>query len=211
MARVKETVRKPMEQKVRTNRILAIDTLIRDGKYPNASTMARRPEITARTVQRAIEYDLERQGYYYSEANFYIKSVPPTEGELFSIALFDPLLEQHQNTPLEGDLRKIFGKIVQSLPDNVDVEANFLTGQVSFIPDIAAKIDWEVFKVIFTALKTKSTMTFEYRPLSKDTYMRRRRCEGYMNNCIQINKVLWEYHCYLVLIQPVGYQGIFDL
>jgi predicted DNA-binding transcriptional regulator YafY len=173
-----------LEQKVRTNRILAVDSLIRAGKYPNATTIARRLEVTARTVQRdieymrdmygaPIEYDPERRGYYYSEANFYIKSVPLTEGELFSIALFDPLLEQYRNTPLEGDLRKIFGKIVRSLPDNVDVEANFLTSQMSFIPDITAKIDRKAFKVIFTALKARAAMTFDYRPLSKDTYMRR--------------------------------------
>jgi predicted DNA-binding transcriptional regulator YafY len=54
------------------------------------------------------------------------------------------------------------------------VEANFLTGQMSFIPDIASKIDRMAFKVIFTALKTRATITFDYRPLSKDTYMRRK-------------------------------------
>jgi predicted DNA-binding transcriptional regulator YafY len=44
---------------------------------------------------------------------------------------------------------------------------------MSFIPDVTAKIDRKAFKVIFTALKTRAAMTFEYRPLSKDTYMRR--------------------------------------
>jgi predicted DNA-binding transcriptional regulator YafY len=184
MIGVKETVKKPIEQKVRTSRILAVDSLIRAGKYPNASTIARQLEVTARTVQRdieymrdmygaPIEYDSEHRGYYYSEANFYIKSVPLTEGELFSIALFDPFLEQYRNTPLEGDLRRIFGKIIRSLPDNINVEANFLTSQMSFIPDTAAKIDRKAFKVIFTALKTRATMAFDYRPLSKDAYMRR--------------------------------------
>jgi predicted DNA-binding transcriptional regulator YafY len=120
-----------------------------------------------------IEYDPANRGFYYTEPNFFIKSVPLTEGELFSVALFDQLLDQYRNTPLEGDLRRIFGKIVRSLPDNVDVEANFLTSQMSFIPDIAAKIDQKAFKVIFTALKTKHTIAFEYRPLSKDSYMKR--------------------------------------
>jgi predicted DNA-binding transcriptional regulator YafY len=162
-----------------------VDSLIREGKYPNATAIAQRLEVTARTVQRdieymrdmygaPIEYDPARRGYYYTEPNFFIKSVPLTEGELFSIALFDPLLDQYRNTPLEEDLRRIFGKIVRSLPDNVDVEANFLTGQMSFIPDIAAKIDRKAFNVIFTALKTNATITFDYRPLSKDTYMKRK-------------------------------------
>jgi hypothetical protein len=42
MAKVKEAVKKPIEQKVRTNRILAVDSLIRAGKYPNATTIAKR-------------------------------------------------------------------------------------------------------------------------------------------------------------------------
>jgi predicted DNA-binding transcriptional regulator YafY len=172
------------EEKVRTNRLLYIDDLIRSGAYPNAVSLARKTEVTPRTIQRDIDYlrlfynapiayDALRRGYYYTEENFFIKSVLLTEGELFSIALFDPLLDQYRNTPLEGDLRKIFGKIVRSLPDTINVEANFLTGQMSFIPDITAKIDLEAFKVVFTALKTKAVITFEYRPLSKDTYMKR--------------------------------------
>jgi predicted DNA-binding transcriptional regulator YafY len=120
-----------------------------------------------------IEYSMEHRGYYYTESNFFIKSVPLTEGELFSIALFDQLLNQYRNTPLEGNLRTIFNKIIQCLPDNVSVESNFLTSQMSFIPDAAGKIDQKVFKVIFSALKLGATITFDYRSLSKDTYMKR--------------------------------------
>jgi predicted DNA-binding transcriptional regulator YafY len=173
-----------LEQKVMANRILAVDELIREGRYPNANTIARKLEVTQRTIQRdieymrdmymaPIEYDPIKHGYYYSEPNFFIKSVPLSEGELFSIALFDPLLEQYRNTPLEKNLRQIFAKIVKCLPDNVDVDANFLTKQMSFIPDAAGRIDQKVFKAIFTALKTRTTVTFDYRPLKHDTFMRR--------------------------------------
>jgi predicted DNA-binding transcriptional regulator YafY len=173
-----------LEQKVRTNRILMIDSFIREGKYPNTGKLASKLEVTTRTIQRDIEYmrdmfgapidyDQTNRGFYYSEPNFFIKSVPLTEGELFSIALFDQLLDQYRNTPLEASLRAIFNKIIQCLPDNVSVDANFLTAQMSFIPDAAGKIDQKAFKAIFTALKTRHTITFDYRPLSKDTYMKR--------------------------------------
>jgi predicted DNA-binding transcriptional regulator YafY len=173
-----------LEQKVTANRILAVDALIREGKYPNAVTIARKLEVTSRTVQRdieymrdmyhaPIEYDYTRKGYYYSEPSFFIKSVPLTEGELFSIALFDQTLDQYRNTPLEGNLRRIFAKIIQCLPDHVDVQASFLNNQMSFIPDTAGKIDPEVFTTIFTALKTKTTISFDYRPLAKETFKKR--------------------------------------
>jgi hypothetical protein len=94
-------------------------------------------------------------------------------GELFSIALFDQLLDQYRNTPLEGDLRRIFGKIVQCLPGNVNVEANFLNTQMAFIPDQAGAIDREAFTTVFAALKGKRTIQFEYRSLSQSAYAKR--------------------------------------
>jgi predicted DNA-binding transcriptional regulator YafY len=172
------------EQKVMSNRILAVDALIREGGFPNATEIAQKLEVTGRTIQRdieymrdmysaPIEYDYVQRGYYYSEPNFFIKSVILTEGELFAITLFDQMLLQYRNTPLENDLRRIFEKIARSLPDTVSVLSTFLTNQMSFIPDAAGKIDPKVFNVIFTALKTKRTITFDYQPLSKETHMKR--------------------------------------
>jgi predicted DNA-binding transcriptional regulator YafY len=139
----------------------------------NFRTIQRDIEYMRDMFNAPIEYSPARHGFYYAEPNFFIKSVPLTEGELFSIALFDQLLDQYRNTPLEGSLRHIFGKIVQSLPDTVNVEANFLTSQMSFIPDHAGAIDLKTFKTIFTALKQRNTLNFDYRPLQKTTYMRR--------------------------------------
>jgi predicted DNA-binding transcriptional regulator YafY len=44
---------------------------------------------------------------------------------------------------------------------------------MSFIPDAAGKVNPEVFACIFTALKTKTTITFDYQPLAKETFMNR--------------------------------------
>ncbi|MDR2477982.1 MAG: YafY family transcriptional regulator [Treponema sp.] len=173
-----------LEHKVRTNRLLTIDRIIREGKYPNTDRLAELVEVTPRTIQRdleymrdmygaPIEYSPARHGFYYSEPNFFIKSVPLTEGELFSIALFDQLLDQYRNTPLEKDLRNTFGKIVQSLPDTVNVDANFLTEQMTFIPDHAGTIDREAFRTVFTALKLKRSIQFEYRSLEQSGYASR--------------------------------------
>jgi len=174
-----------MEHKVRTNRLLLIDKAIRSGKYPNAGKLAAITEVNSRTIQRDIEYmrdmygapleyDPVRRGYYYTEPNFYLKSVPITEGELFSIALFDRLLEQYRNTPLEKALRDIFSKIIQCLPDKVSVDTGFLNSQVTFIPDIAGNIDLKVFETIFTALRKKQTINFEYRALEQNEYKTRK-------------------------------------
>lgn len=173
-----------MEHKVRTNRLLLIDKAIRSGIYPNANELADIAEVNPRTIQRDIEYmrdmygapleyDSSRRGYYYTEENFFMKGVPLTEGELFSIALFDQLLSQYRNTPLEDALRNIFSKIVQCLPDNVSADIGFLNSQVTFIPDQTGKIDLKAFQMIFTALQKKRTINFEYRSLEQNEFTKR--------------------------------------
>jgi len=120
-----------------------------------------------------LEYDPSYRGYYYTENNFFMKGVPLTEGELFSIALFDQLLSQYRNTPLEEALRNIFSKIVQCLPDNVSVDTGFLGSQVTFIPDQAGKIELKAFQIIFSALQKKRNLNFEYRSLEQNDYTKR--------------------------------------
>jgi predicted DNA-binding transcriptional regulator YafY len=172
------------EEKVQINRILMIDEAIRSGSFPTITKLANKAEVTNRTIERDIEYlrdryeapleyDNQKHGYYYSEPNFFIKSVIMTEGELFSIALFDQVLGQYRNTPIETALRRIFKKIVQSMPDNVTINSSLLSPHISIISDHHGPIDQKVFENIFKALKTRQSVTFDYRPLQKTTYMSR--------------------------------------
>jgi predicted DNA-binding transcriptional regulator YafY len=123
--------------------------------------------------QAPIEYDFTRRGFYYTEPNFFIKSIILTEGELFSIALFDQLLEQYRNTPLEKKLRDIFSKILKSLPDNVTLDSVFSQTKTTFIPDAPVAIDHKVFENIFKALREHFTFTEKYRSLKRIEYSER--------------------------------------
>ena len=171
--------------KVQRYRLLQIDEEIRSGKFPNATSLSKKIEVSSRTIQRDIEYmrdmynapiefDAYKNGYYYTEENFYIKSVPLSEGELFSVALFDQLLEQYRNTPLENDLRSVFKKIEMSLPNKITLDSSFLQNQITFIPDQMGTINSENFSKVFSALKNRHVLDFEYRPLQKTTWMTRR-------------------------------------
>lgn len=171
--------------KVQRYRLLQIDEEIRSGKFPNATSLSKKIEVSSRTIQRDIEYmrdmynapiefDAYKNGYYYTEENFYIKSVPLSEGELFSVALFDQLLEQYRNTPLENDLRSVFKKIEMSLPNKITLDSSFLQNQTTFIPDQMGTINPENFSKVFSALKNRHVLDFEYRPLQKTTWMTRR-------------------------------------
>lgn len=173
------------QERVKSWRLLEIDKILKSGKKVTAVSIAEEiGGVSSRTIQRdieylrdmysaPIEYDASRKSYYYSEPNFYIESVPLSEGELFSIALFDQLLEQYRNTPLEGDLRNIFSKIVACLPENITVDSNFIENHVTYIPDSTGFIKSDIFSTIFKSLHLRKTLQFDYRPLQKTSYMTR--------------------------------------
>ena len=175
---------KNREEKIKMFRIFQIDEKIRSGTFPNSVTLAEYLEVNSRTILRDIEYmrdylnapleyDYNHKGFYYSEPNFYVKSIILTEGELFAVTLFDQLLKQYRNTPLEGSLKGIFSKIIKAMPENVSVDTAFIPSQTVFISDPPVSIKPEVFEIMFTALKTRQTVVIDYRPLEETEYSKR--------------------------------------
>ena len=171
------------QRKLSAWRIIKIDEILQDGRWHTLSEISGKLEWKGiRTLQRDIEYmqdffhapiESSNKGFRYTEQNFFIKSIPLSEGEAFSLAALNPLLEQYRNTPLEEQLRAVFKKIVDCLPDRVTMETSFLNEKVTFIPDKTESIEAELFQKVFDALKTCRTLTFDYRPLQKSTYMER--------------------------------------
>lgn len=173
------------ERKDTLRRIIQIDQYISSGIYPTKKYLAEKLERSERTIARDIEemilsYDAPiasvpgKGGYYYTEPNFFLKNVMLTEGELFSVALFDQLLEQYRNTPIEENLRKIFRKITSGLPEMISLDSSFLKTNVTFIPDAVPDIEPHCFETIFSALQKHHVLAFEYRPLQKSSYMTRK-------------------------------------
>lgn len=174
----------PREAKTELLRLHKIDDMIRAGGFPSAQDMADTLEVSLRTINRdldflrdqyraPLEYDARNRGWYYTQKDFFIKYVPLKEGEFFSLALFDKLLMQYRNTPIEGQLRSVFKKIMRSLPDSITVDSRFLSDDITFISDSLAKIDTRTFDAVMDALKSRRVLRFEYQPLQKTTFMSR--------------------------------------
>ena len=177
-----------MERQIKINnwRIIKINELLQTGEWYTAKAIAETIEggsYSTRTIQRDIEYmrdtlgapiESGNDGYRYTEPNFFIKTIPITEGEAFSLVVLNPLLEQYRNTPLENQLRTVFEKITRCLPEKITIDTSFLDPKITFIPDRGEKIDSEFFQTVFDALKNCRTLKFDYRPLQKTTYMERK-------------------------------------
>ena len=113
-------------------RIHFIDQKLRNRTYPNCVTLAREYEVSEKTIQRdiecmrnmgaPIEFDRRRNGYYYSDSTYYLPAVPLTERDALLFAINDRILSQYQQTPYYTDLKKAIGKVLQFLPDELDLE-----------------------------------------------------------------------------------------
>lgn len=163
---------------------MQIDELIRSGTYPNCSTIMKKFEISRSTANRDIdflrcrynaplEYDQQKNGFYYTDPTFFVKSVMLSEGELFTIATMMPLLDQYKNTPLENSFKTIIAKVSGFLPDQIQVDSSLISSDVQFISDPLPHIDEAVFNCVFQAIKTRRTLSFNYRSISRTEHKAR--------------------------------------
>lgn len=172
------------DSKVKQLRILQIDQMIRSGTYPNVPEMRKKFEVSRSTIMRDLEflhnrykaplaYDIKRKGYYYTDDSFFIKNMTLSEGDLFTITTIIPLLEEYKNTPLEASFKKIFSRIVDLLPEQIQVDSLFDINKFTFINDPLPKINETTFKQIFDSVGLKKTLEFGYRSMGKTNYTTR--------------------------------------
>ena len=67
----------------------------------------------------------------------------------------------------------MFQKITNCLPERITVDTSFLNPRITFIPDRIENIKSELFTTVFEAIKNGFTISFDYRPLQKPSFMER--------------------------------------
>ncbi|MGN0740409.1 MAG: helix-turn-helix transcriptional regulator [Treponema sp.] len=158
----------------RTTRIIQIDEMLRGGSYVRIASLVRKFGVSQRTVERdferlrddlnaPLEYDKSKNMYHYTDPTFSVPNVILTEGELFTVSVLLPLMEQYKNTPLESSFKNIMKKLVDFLPDTVSVNSSFLNQDISFISDPLPKIDENIFNMIFKAVKSRKVLSIIYQ------------------------------------------------
>lgn len=185
----KGVTRPPLE------RMLCIHRRLKRGLYPNCQQLGSELEVSYKTISRdiqfmkyrlnlPIEFDRQRNGYYYTEPVRSFPTMEVTEGELLALLVAGKALVQYEGTPFERPLRSAFKKLTEGLSDSVAVSWDDLDRAISFRAIGVTVADLELFQTLSHAVLKSLELEFDYRKL-RITHYERRRVEPYHLACIE--------------------------
>src|SRR5262245_60694631 len=114
-------------------RVLWLDRMIREGRYPDRQGLQAEFGIRRRSafdtlrflrhsLGAPLAYSRRRRGYYYEDPTYALPAVFLQEGELLALLLAEQVSRHYLGTPLEAPLRAAIGKIGRYLPEAVRVQ-----------------------------------------------------------------------------------------
>lgn len=132
-----------MSQLQRLERCMEIDRRIRDGQYPNPNQLAEHFGVSRRAIfddrtfmidrmGAPIEFDRDRDGWYYTDETWSLASVIVTEGELLAFFLSVEISKRYLGTGLEKTLRSAVEKLSKTIKGAITVDLETLRSHYSF-------------------------------------------------------------------------------
>lgn len=167
-----------MGSKTIYERFVWFDSCVRSGRYPSATTLARRFEMSPKTAQRDIEfmrdrlkcpleYDRTRKGYFYTSGSFSLPLTYLSTDELSSILLARKLLQHISGDSIRNELSSIISKITSILEKHID-NSNVIDSSLSFKLIEYSPVSDHLFKDVLGSCIRRSSISFEYYSPSKE-------------------------------------------
>ncbi len=160
-------------------RVMELDRLIRDGKYPNCLTFAEKWEVSQKTIQRDIDflrdeegapldYDREKKGFFYTNKTWALPSIVMNEGELLALMVASRVLEQYRGSPVATHLDSLFAKLSEFMTDKVRIQPELLHSQFTFRGPPAKPVDAKIWSTVVRGLQEQQTLVIGYRKFGED-------------------------------------------
>jgi predicted DNA-binding transcriptional regulator YafY len=174
MPRSKELSRPPLA------RMLRLHERLQGGARPNCRGLAIELEVSAKTVQRDIDfmrdqlglpldYDPVARGFYYTRRVVQFPTMKISEGELVALSVARKALAQYQGTPFERPLRDAFEKLTSGLRDQIHFAwSSDLDGSISFRAAGQSISDLGTFEAASQGVLRSEELAFGYRKLGSD-------------------------------------------
>src|SRR6516225_1417514 len=157
-------------------RMMRMHERLKSGRFPNCRKLAEELEVSAKTVQRdidfmryrlglPIEYDQLHFGFYYREPVANFPTIEISQGELVAL---------YKGTSFEKPLATALQKISNSLPERISLSWSELDKAISFRSFGPAVVEIETFEQVSEAVLKSREIEFDYKKLGSKMAERRR-------------------------------------
>jgi predicted DNA-binding transcriptional regulator YafY len=155
-------------------RMTRIHRLIENREYPNCHKIAKEFEMSVRTIKRdidfmktrlnlPIEYDPQRNGYFFPKPVPHFPQMPMSEADTFALFIASKAIEQYRGTPLQEMLEATFRKLTGQLDQSVQFALGNLDGVLSFRPFAPGDAQLKTFALLTRAVGERRVVKFMYR------------------------------------------------
>jgi predicted DNA-binding transcriptional regulator YafY len=173
---LKRKPHKPSPQRVHLHayeRLRQICAEIQRGRYPRKADLARIVERDPRTVQRdlealvnrfdaPLEFDREKNGFYFTDPAWQIPRIVLTEGELISFFTAERILRRLDATSEVQLARSALRQLAALLPNEVVVDVNALEDAITFAPEPVLDASPAILRQLATAATHRQTLHIHY-------------------------------------------------
>ncbi len=163
---------------------MEIHKIVRLGRFPNCSTLAKEIEVTAKTIQRDVnfmrdqlglplEYDAIQRGYHYTREVHEFPMLHLSRNDLVALFLARHALEPLRGTRLERMLAESFNKIAGACPGEVSIQWLELDEAFSVKASGVLPADVTLFSDVLDAVLARREVAFDYHKLEASKPERR--------------------------------------
>lgn len=176
--------------------MIRIHELLQAEKYPNCGTLAVEFEISAKTVQRDIDFMRDQwelpiaycalhRGFHYTGPVSQLPGLTVSQGELVALLVAQKAIEQYRGTPFERPIARAFDKLAAAMDAEQGISIHRLAEAFSFKPASLAQSEMKNFTAISEAVLQSKELAFDYRALSSGSQGdSSRRLQPYHLGCI---------------------------
>jgi predicted DNA-binding transcriptional regulator YafY len=160
-------------------RILQLDTFLRNHERTTAQFLAERLEVSERTVRADIEFLKNRlnapikfsrsKGFHYEDLDWRLSTFPLTQGELFALTLGARMLQAYSGTAYQQELATAIAQLSQRLPEQTWVDLQQLSEErILFCSGVETDLNPALWRTLEEACRQQRSVQMTYYTASRD-------------------------------------------
>lgn len=157
----------------RLERLLIIDELLRSSHRQTAPSIAVELGVSERTIREDLHWLRDRyhapiqssksKGYYYTDSEWRLASVPLSQGELFALTLGANMLEAYAGSAYQVELKSAIARLAERLPEQTWVDLQQLAqDNVVFRAGAELNLDPKIWQLLERACQQRRRVKMVY-------------------------------------------------